>query len=218
MKDNMKNYRIVIISRPLSKSMEEDGICLKSVTKIPRKKEDTIYDTVTKFKEILSRYPESISLKRLRCDQKTSLEKIINLHDADGIRDLNQVRKMSHKIAAGYHIFSKDNIPNIKIVTSAKREKILFDGHHSTLAYMLNDHQYLGEIPYLEVLNREKKPITDPEIHAFFGKHSETIKDKNWRNFVINWQREESHQLERREQKNMGELLEELKKERYLNI
>jgi hypothetical protein len=47
-------------------------------------------------------------------------------------------------------------------------------------------------------------------ILVFFGMHSKKLIDSNWRNYVINWQSPNERQLSKREQNNMGELLDSI--------
>ena len=97
-------------------------------------------------------------------------------------------------------------IPNIKLVVTKESALLLFDGHHSMLAYMLVGKKYLHEIPHMLVYDENSGYIEDREILVFYGQHSKKIENDDWRRYVINWQADKEKQLSRRVQKNMGEL------------
>ncbi len=136
---------------------------------------------------------------------RINLRDIINLHNCDGIKDISQIEQMKKKIDSGRHILQKDKIPNIKLVRAKTGEIILFDGHHSMLAYMSNGKTHLDEIPYLFV-SRTNGVISNEDILAFFGNHSYKIIPDEWKKHVVNWQAAQAYQLCLRIQNNMGEL------------
>ncbi len=137
------------------------------------------------------------------------LGEIINLHNSEGIRDISQIRRMAKDIKLGKHIFNKSGIPNIKLIKSNKGELVLFDGHHSILAYMLNDKKRLDEIPYLII--EKKGGFDDEKIKEFFIEHKNKLKNKDWRKFVINWQADEENQLVERKEKCMDDVFNNIK-------
>lgn len=175
---------------------------------IPFSEDMIIYDTVDVFKEKFLTSKIKFSSKKIK--NCVPLKEVINLHNVDGIRDIGQVKVMVKKIKSGKDIFNTDGLPNIKLVKTKDEKWVLFDGHHSMLAYMLSGKKYLSEIPHLVVEDEKNEFVTDKEIFVFFGDHSSKLKDKNWRNFVINWQAPKERQLQKRIQKNMGELLDVL--------
>ncbi|GAX62140.1 hypothetical protein SCALIN_C28_0344 [Candidatus Scalindua japonica] len=136
---------------------------------------------------------------------RINLRDIVNLHNCDGIKDISRVKQMKKKIDSGRHILQKDEIPNIKLVRAKTGEIIIFDGHHSMLAYMSSGKTYLDEIPYLFV-SRTEGAISNEEILAFFGNHSYKIRPDKWKKYVVNWQAVPAYQLCLRIQNNMGEL------------
>jgi hypothetical protein len=117
---------------------------------------------------------------------------------------------MVKEIKSGTDILSPSGLPNIKLVKTDQSEWILFDGHHSLLSYLISKRTYLHEIPHLVVEN-ENGHVNNKEILVFFGMHSKKIDDSNWRKYVINWQAPKEGQLCKREQNNMGELLDSIK-------
>jgi len=167
-----------------------------------KKKSNTIYDTVEQIEnEIGSKIKKTIKeVKNL-----VFLREIINLHNIEGIKIMNQIRSMVKQIKSGKEILMPRGLPNIKLVKTKNSEWILFDGHHSLLSYMIAGRTYLHEIPHLIVEN-ENGHVDDKEILIFFGIHSKILTDSNWRKYVINWQAPKEGQLCKREQKNMGEL------------
>ena len=169
-----------------------------------------IYEIVQKYRneEFLALGTDSPDVQEI-CP-RTDLNDIINLHDAEGIRDRRQVDKMYSKIKSGGHILEKDGLPNIKLVKDSNNNWVLFDGHHSLLSYLRAGFKYLETIPHLSIMNNDGSPASDDEITVFFGKHRAKLKGKSWENYVINWQEVEPKQLSLRKQKNMGELFEAL--------
>ncbi|MHA2400801.1 MAG: hypothetical protein ACXADU_18175 [Promethearchaeota archaeon] len=128
---------------------------------------------------------------------------------------------MVKQIKNGKDILSPSGLPNIKLVKTIQSEWILFDGHHSLLSYMIAGRTNLHEVPHFVVEN-ENGHVNEKEILIFFGFHSSKLRDSTWRNFVINWQAPKERQLCKREQKNMGELLDSIRvfdnKNRNYNI
>ncbi len=211
-----KKDRIVKIFYPTDThtKKQEKNFVRSFFSKITSSKEKNIYDIVDIFrdkiftdnlliqKNLILEYPKN----------RISLSSIINLHNTDGISDRGQIKQMTEKLTSGKAITTPEGLPNIKLVKSLNNEWVLFDGHHSMLAYMFTGKKYLDQTPHLMVLDRDSKGIKDEEIHSFFGKHASMLKGKNWRNFVINWEASEKNQLQNRRQKNMGELFNSLMK------
>lgn len=169
----------------------------------------TIYDTVSIFeKEIFPSIGRRLKKKNIK--QRFELSKVLNIHDADGIRDLYQVRKMAEDINTGRHILCFGT-PNIKLAESIDHQLLLFDGHHSALAYMACGKRYIEEVPYLMITDRHKGGIDNRDITVFFGEHARAMADFDWKEKVINWQADRDKQLCKRVQRNMGELFDALK-------
>jgi len=202
---SFRNYRLVKLIYP-RKSKDGNLTYISSFKVHFKKKSDTIYDTVDQFeKELDSKIKET--LKEIK--KPVLLRDIINLHNINGIKSINQIRTMVKKIKSGKDILSPSELPNIKLVKTQKSEWILFDGHHSLLSYMIAGRTHLHEIPYL-VIEDEKGYVNDKEILVFFGMHSIQLTDSNWKKYVINWQAPKERQLCKREQNNMGELLDSI--------
>ena len=168
------------------------------------KNAQTIYDTVGWFeKNVFPKLKKGI--KPAKVKKRTKLKNILNIHNDDGIKDLFQLKKMAEAIKAGKHILSC-GIPNVKLVKTREGQLLLFDGHHSMLAYMTAGKTYLEEIPYMIITGKEKGCVEDKDIIVFYGEHASDIEGCNWKEKVINWQAAKEKQLCKRIQKNMGEL------------
>lgn len=200
-----RNYRLAKLIHP-HKSKVGNFTYVSSVKVYLKNKNDTIYDTVDQLKkEIGSKRKKTI--KEIK--KPVLFREIINLHNINGIKNINQIKIMVKEIKSGKHILSYGGLPNTKLVKTVHSEWILFDGHHSVLSYMIAGRTYLHEIPHL-VIQNEKCHVNNKEILIFFGMHSKKLNDSNWRKYVINWQATKEEQLCKREQKNMGELLDSI--------
>ena len=176
----------------------------------------TVYDTVSFFMHniypTLKRTPEIMRVKK-----HILLKDILNIHNDDGIRDPEQVRIMMEDIHAGRDILPY-GIPNVKLARIMDNTLLLFDGHHSMLAYMAEGRSYLEEIPHLIIYDKESGYIPDKDVVIFFGEHSKEIENNDWKDKVINWQAPQENQLCRRIQRSMGELFDALKKEFIITV
>ncbi|MHA2181957.1 MAG: hypothetical protein ACXAAH_11080 [Promethearchaeota archaeon] len=185
------------------KSKEGNLTLISSLKVFLRNENSTIYNTMAQFdKEIGSKLNETIK----KVKKPVLLREVINLHNINGIKNVNQIRTMVRKIKNGKDILSPRGLPNIKLVKTKLSEWILFDGHHSLLSYMIAGRRYLHEVPHFVVENSSGY-VNDKEILIFFGLHSSKLHGSNWRNYVINWQEPREKQLCEREQNNMGELI-----------
>ncbi len=194
------NNKIIKLSYPI-KSSDSVNTYLE---KIPGIKNP--YETVEFFEKSI--FSDKIKLKLEKIGKKIPLRKIINLHNKDGIKDTLQIKKMVRQIKSEKDILHPSRLPNIKLVQTKENELVMFDGHHTILAYMYAGRKYLNEVPYLIVVNEERY-VTDKEVLIFFGQHSSKLRD--WRNYVINWQKPIDKQLCKRIQKNLGELSDSIK-------
>ncbi len=196
------NYRLVKLIYPV-KSKEGNLTRISLLKVLLRNENSTIYNTIAQFeKEIGVKLNETIN----EVKKPGLLRDVINLHNINGIKSMNQIRTMVKQIKNGKDILSPCGLPSIKLVKTKHSEWILFDGHQSLLSYMITGRKYLHEVPHFVVENRSGY-INDKEILIFFGLHSSKFHDSNWRNYVINWQAPREKQLCKREQNNMGELL-----------
>ncbi len=169
----------------------------------------TIYDTVDslKNKKFLKTKGENIQYPAV---ERISLRNVLNIHNDSGIKDLLQIRPMVTKIQSGEDIFTSEGLPNIKLVRVNKNQWLLFDGHHSMLAYMQVGKKYLHEVAHLTVENEDTGSASSNELSVFFGSHANKIRNREWKSYVINWQAPINEQLCSRIQKNMGELYDAL--------
>ena len=196
------NYRLVKLIYPV-KSKEGNLTRISSLKVLLRNRSSTIYNAMAQFeKENGSKLTEKIK----KVKKPVLLREVINLHNINGIKNLNQIKTMVKQIKNGKDILSPRGLPNIKLVKTKQSEWILFDGHHSLLSYMIAGRKYLHEVPHFVVENSSGY-VNDKEILIFFGLHSSKLHDSNWRNFVTNWQAPREKQLCKREQNNMGELI-----------
>jgi len=199
------NYRLVKLIHPY-KSKDGNLTCVSSLRVHLKNNSKTIYDTVDQFeKELGSKIRKTIK----EVKELVSLREIINLHNINGIKSMSQIRTMVKEIKSGKDILSPSGLPNIKLVKTEQSEWILFDGHHSLLFYMIAGRTYLHEVSHL-VIEDENGHVNDKEILIFFGTHSKKLNDSNWRKYVINWQAPKERQLCKREQDNMGDLLDSI--------
>ena len=200
------NNRIVKLFYPYR---PKNNLIKNSISKVPvSKKYFTIYDTVNYFLDsIFLKQKNKVSITKI--SNRILLGSIINLHNKDGVR-LPTIKSMIKQINSGKDIFHDNGLPNSKLIKSKEGKWVLFDGHHTMLAYMFNGRKYLHEIPHLIVEDGKKEYVTDKEISVFFGKHASKLKDGNWRKYTINWETDKEKQLCKRKQKNMRELFEVL--------
>ncbi|UCH31328.1 MAG: hypothetical protein JSV05_07475 [Candidatus Bathyarchaeota archaeon] len=202
---HMLNYRLVKLIHPC-KSKDGNLICVSSLKVHLKDKNTTIYDTVDHFKnELDSKIRKTVE----EVKELVLLKEIINLHNIDGIKSMNQIRTMVKEIKSGNDILSPNGFPNIKLVKTEELEWILFDGHHSLLSYMIAGRTYLHEVPHF-IIEGENGHVNGREILIFFGIHSKELNSSNWRKYVINWQAPKERQLCKREQNNMGQLLDSI--------
>ncbi|MBN2422881.1 hypothetical protein JXB41_06655 [Candidatus Woesearchaeota archaeon] len=202
---NSRIVKLIIPAKPVNKNLINI-----SESPVPVSKGiNTIYKTVDFFEQNIFLKKKIKTITKTVKD-KIQLRNIINLHNNNGIKDILQIKKMVHHIALEKNILSPTGMPNIKLVKTKSRERVLFDGHHSMLAYMISGKKYLHEIPHLIVEDEKDKFVSDKDILVFFGEHAKEIKNSEWRDYVINWQALYNKQLCKREQENMGELLDSL--------
>ena len=98
---------------------------------------------------------------------KVRLQNIVNLHNREGVRQLEVVNQMKRDIDRGKHILQNDGLPNVKMVHSKNRGWVLFDGHHTVLAYMSAGIRTLAELPFVAI-SEFNVPIPNSEMNEFF--------------------------------------------------
>lgn len=171
---------------------------------------DDIYKTVDKFrKEHFPVLNETVKT----VEPSLKLSQIITLHNLSGIDEYEKIQQMKAKIDSGRDILAEDQIPNSKLVRTKKNETVLFDGHHTVLAYMIAGRQYLAQIPHLLIADNNGNGLSDREILVFFGRFSDFLSDKNWRRYRINWNHSPNGKLEPRRQTTLGDLREAIRQE-----
>ncbi|MFH2105485.1 MAG: hypothetical protein ABII72_04620, partial [Parcubacteria group bacterium] len=128
----MKN-RIVKLITPVKSNC--DNLINISKSRVPISATiKTIYNTVDYFENNIF-LKDELKIETRPVKHKTDLKNIINLHNNDGIKDVAQIKRMVQKIESGDDILHINRMPNIKLVKTAAAEWVLFDGHHSLLAY-----------------------------------------------------------------------------------
>ena len=181
-----------------------------SISKIPKK--ESIYDSIDFFRDNFC----SKSEFEKQQNKNIELRKILNLHNEDGIKSMPQITSMIKQLKLGEEVLESSRIPNIKLAKIKKGQFILFDGHHTLLAYMFVGKKNLDQVPHIVVETGES--MSNEEILDFFLEHKSKIKGSEWTNFVINWQASVEKQICPRIQKNMGELFDSIKKLISLDI
>ena len=174
---------------------------------------EDIYSTVKKFRKDVFPDLRQADFSGDVIESKVPLSSLINLHNADEIMNRSDIPGMVEKISSGRDVLMPGGLPNSKVAKSEGGDLICFDGHHTILAYMLAGREYLEEIPHLVILGTDEGGLEEREFYVFFGDHAEKLEGRDWLEFTISWSKPPEEQLEKRKQKNMGELLLALKKE-----
>jgi len=187
------------------KALPEKIVCVTTYRVTITNSCSTIYDAVDSLRNRKIVYDQR-GRKQIRAEEIIELQNVLNIHNDSGIKDLAQIGSMMRRILSGEHILFADGMPNAKLAKVNHNQWLLFDGHHSLLAYMHAGKKYLHEVPHLTVENEGAKTVADDEIAVFFGRHANKVRGRDWRNYVINWQAPGNKQLCPRIQKNMGEL------------
>jgi len=123
--------------------------------------------------------------------------------------DVPQIGGMIRQVLAGGDLLRASGLPNVQVVVTSENETVLFDGHHTVMAYLATERNYLDEVPHL-IVHDGKRRVADREILVFFGTHSKVLAPSDWRDYVINWQAPVDRQVCRRVQGNVGELFDSL--------
>lgn len=187
--------------------LEEDSILKTELVRVPSC-EKTIYDALGFFEDEIF-LKSKFKCVKTKVKNSTLLGDIINLHDEGGLK-MNKILKMSKSLRNGEQLLFSSGLPNIKLVMTEEREWVLFDGHHTLISYILSNKKYLSEVPHL-IIESKSGFFKDESIHVFYGKHSKKLRDKNWRDYVVNWNVPYNKQLSFRKRKNINELLKVVK-------
>jgi hypothetical protein len=113
---------------------------------------------------------------------------------------------MEKELSLGKEIFHENGLPNCKLVLLADNKLLLFDGHHTMLAYVRSGKKLLKDIPHLIVSRQQLKPVSPEDIAHFFPKEAKKLILENCLNYVVNWQADPGKQVEERRVKSIGEL------------
>lgn len=141
---------------------------------------------------------------------QTEIDQILPIHNVEGLRDVSQIATMTAAITADQHLLDSGDLPNVKLIVAPDGRLLLFDGHHSLLAYYQQGRRYLAEVPHILILSADDKPVTATELLPFFPAASASKILNNWADYVVNWQRPETEQLEKRNITHFGELAQAL--------
>jgi len=142
----------------------------------------------------------------------SELAQLVPIHNSSGIKSPSLVKRMVKTISHGRNILEKDGLPNIKLAVTPEKRLLVFDGHHSLLAYFLAGKKFLREIPYLVLGSTNFEPVETSEISLFFPKASRLLVKENWFRYTVNWQAQEDKQLEERRVENLSDLAAEFSK------
>ncbi len=200
---------VVTISMPVQNPL---GFVQRSAVRISVKTSDiNPYSIVKEYESNL--FPYS-TLRTTNVDRRSwiDMRQIVGLHNRSGIRSPKQIVLMAAKVREGKDILQDSGLPNIKLVRTEDNDTVLFDGHHSLLAYLLVGRRFLHEVPHL-IVSHTNGRIRNRDLLVFFGNHANTISPDSWRNFVINWQALPCEQLCVRNAINMGELFDAIQSE-----
>lgn len=171
---------------------------------------EDIYGLVERFREEVFPKLEERDLREIEVGDPVTLEGLVNLHDGDEIVGRSDVSGMLEKIESGRDILMPDGTPNVKVTETKRGEMVLFDGHHTLLAYMLAGNEFLSQVPHIRVTDQNRSGFGPEEIRCFFGDHADKLEGNDWREYTVSWTKPEGEQLEPRKWNDMGELLEAL--------
>ena len=174
----------------------------------------TIYETVEIYEK---KFFPNLQTTYMEISPRIPLRNLINIHNSDGIKNIPQIADFSLKIKQGEHIMQSSGLPNIKLARLKSNSLLVFDGHHSLLAYMAAGKVFLDEIPHI-IISGDKGLLKNNEILVFWGHHAHKITAKNWELYVINWQKPKNKQICHRIQRNVGELFDALAERISLQI
>lgn len=165
-----------------------------------------VYQTVQFYEQFV--FP-NIQTRLKKIVNRIHICSLINIHNEEGIKDVSLIIRLASKIQNGEKILEPGGLPNIKLARLRSKDLLVFDGHHSLLAYQASGKVFIHEVPHI-IVTHSRGYLENEEIMIFWGSHAPRIAAKNWRKFVVNWQKSGSEQLEERVQANMGELFDAL--------
>lgn len=128
------------------------------------------------------------------------------IHNVGGLRDASQITKMVDSIKADQHVLDSGELPNVKLIVAPDGRLLLFDGHHTLIAYYQHGHRQLGEVPHLVISDPDDGPVTVSELVPFFPLSEKEKVLNAWQDYAVNWQQPTAQQLEPRQVFNFAEL------------
>ena len=201
----LKNYRYVEYYSP-QKHQDQNLIDYNKSLVPSSNRTMTIYETVKIYEKKIFHH---LGMTPINNFPRIFIRTLINIHNDDGIKNMSQIAHFFSKIKKGENILQPGGLPNIKLARLKLKDFLVFDGHHSLLAYMAAGKIFLDEIPHI-IVSGKKGFLKNKEILVFWGQHAYKIPAKDWKLFVINWQNPENKQICPRIQRNMGELFDAL--------
>ena len=147
--------RIIKLISP-QKVFPEKTVCVTTYRVPITNSCSTVYDAIDSLRNKKIVYDQR-EKKQNHAEEIIELQNVLNIHNDSGIKDLTQIQSMGRKIQSRKHIISTEDIPNIKLVKVNCNQWLLFDGHHSMLAYMHAGKKYLHEVAHLTVENEGVK-------------------------------------------------------------
>lgn len=185
-------------TRLYRKNASDDETCC---FQLARDSSDSLYDLVERARD---EAPEcAISEEGVGA---VPLEDIVPLHNIGGLQSVPRIVEMRDKILSGRDILEPDGFPNIKLVRASDDRVIIFDGHHTALAYMACGRETLSEVPYLFIEQEDGTGVPDIALNACYGGCGGSLPADAWKTTVINWQASGGNQLELRRQETLGDL------------
>lgn len=130
----------------------------------------------------------------------------INLHNIEGVSNVQTMRELIGKIRNGKSIYNLDNgAPNVHLA-HVGNQWVVINGHHTIMAYLLCGVSKIAQMPYAIIENNTTGDISETEILAVFNEHATKVSSNQWQEVALDWSAPSEKQLTIRVQKNMGEL------------
>ena len=135
------------------------------------------------------------------------LATLVNLHNTEGVSNVQTMRELIGKIKNGKSIYNLDNgAPNVHLA-HVGGQWVVINGHHTIMAYLLCGMIKVAQLPYAIVENDITGGISETEILAVLNEHTTKVLPSQWKDVVLDWSAPADQQLTSRVQKNMGELV-----------
>ncbi|MCR4277549.1 MAG: hypothetical protein NUV80_05840 [Candidatus Berkelbacteria bacterium] len=135
-----------------------------------------------------------------------NLSTMVNLHNIEGVSNVQTMRELVGKIKNGKNIYNLDNgSPNVHLAHVGS-QWVVINGHHTIMAYLLCGATKVAQLPYAIIGNGPTGDISEDEILSVFNDHATKVRPNEWQDVVLDWSAPSDQQLTARNQKNMGEL------------